>query len=114
VQTESDKEQKGWTVISGLKESWCYNNIGFELTLKILEKNDKYRLMLSQPANQTEDMFLELHERPIKWLKELEELPHNEYKVLLGIKEYGETYLEGIAIFLGVRIVSQFKRSNIS
>ena len=114
MQTESDKEQKDWTVISELKESWCYNNIGFELTLKILEKNDKYRLILSQPANQTEDMFLELSERPIKWLKELEELPHNVYKALLGTKEYGETYLEGIAIFLGVRIVNQFKRSNIS
>lgn len=114
MQNQSEEEACTWQVISKIQESWCFDNHGFFLTLKILEKDGKYRLYFSQPANCTEDVFLELSGRPIKWLKELETLPHNKYKGLIGASEYGETNLKGIATALGVEITNQFERSNIS
>jgi len=116
VQSKSEEEASTWQVISEIQESWCDNfeQIPLGLVLQILEKDGKYRLLFQQPANNTEDKFIELSGRPIRWLKELEELPHNQYKTLMGTRGYGETNLEGIVVFLGVGIIGRFERSNIS
>jgi len=114
VQTQSSKEQEGWKITSEIRDSWVYENIGFQLTLRILEKDGKYRLLFQQPANLTEDKFIELSGRPIKWLCELEGLPHNQYKALVGSHGYGETVLKDIATFLGTSVGNYFSRSNIS
>ena len=114
MQTETDKEREGWETVSIIKATWCYENAGFELTLRILEKDGKYLLMLNQPANMTEDTYFELSGRPIKWLAELEELPYTQYKYLVGALNYGETCMSDIATFLGTSVGSYFYRSNIS
>jgi hypothetical protein len=113
VQTETEKELSIWQVISELEDSWCFDNYGFDLTLKILEKDGKYRLFFSQPVNCTEDVFCELSGRPIRGLKELETLSKKKYKALVGTTGYGETNLKGIVEFLGVEIISQFELSNL-
>jgi hypothetical protein len=114
MQNQSEEEASTWQVVSEIQESWCHANAGIELTLKILEKDGKYRLLFRQPANCTEDEFIELSGRPIRWLKELEELPHNQYKAIVGNQGYGETDIDAIIKFLGVEFYGRFERSNIS
>lgn len=108
------QKTKGWRTISELKESWCFVNHGFyHLTIKIIEKDNKYCLTFKGPSRDTDGQMTihtyELSGRPIRWLGELETLPHNQYKNLVGATKYGETDLEGIIGFLGVSIVNQIQ-----
>lgn len=112
MQTESNKEQEGWETIDEHHVSWCYDNYGFELTIEVQRKDDKYRLMGSQPANITEDEYAELSGCPKHDLSSTESLPHTQYKDLFGAEGYGGFSLEGIAEALGVKVTSQFSRKN--
>lgn len=112
MQTETDKEQEGWETIDEHHVSWCFDNAGFELTIEVQRKNDKYRLMASQPANMTEDTYAELSGCPKHDLSSLESRSHREYKELFGAEGYGGYSLEGIATALGVEITNSYDRKN--
>lgn len=112
MQTESDKEQEGWETIDKHEVSWCFDNYGFELTIEVQRKDDKYRLMASQPDNMTEDEFADLSGCPKHDLSSLEELPVRKFKELFGAEEYGGFSLEGIAEALGVSVTTSYERKN--
>lgn len=68
-----------WLWVSELKESWCFVNHGFyHLTIKIIEKDNKYCLTFKGPSRDTDGQMTihtyELSGRPIRWLGELETL----------------------------------------
>jgi hypothetical protein len=111
--TESRREQEGWDVVDRLTESWVFDNHAFTLTIKMMKNDDGvYRLVFSQPANQTEDLFFELVGAPKKDLADMEDLSHKKYKGLLGSEQYGGCDIDGILKFLGVEVASDFVKKN--
>ncbi len=110
--TETDKEQEGWETTDEHHVSWCFDNYGFELTIEVQKKGDKYRLMASQPANMTKDTYMDLSEKPKHDLSSLELRSHREYKELFGAEGYGGFSLEGIAEALGTKTTNTYHRKN--